>query len=808
MLASSIRPSRLGPDLEENLNLSRKAATLGSLGLLMTAAGFAQQLTVSGTVRDISGAVPEASVSLTAPGGMALTSVTGGQGEYKFENLSAGPYQLSVSRQGFETANRSFTLSGESRIIDVTLALAGVTSSIDVMDVGGKSTLTRMDVPDREIPSQVSVISQQTLKEQGIIDLASALANASGVTTQVQYGVYEWYTIGGFTQQSGNDFLYVDGMTMTGNRSNTLLNNIEEVQVMKGPSAVMYGGAGAGQGGMVNVIRKKPQGQRTHDLLYRAGQWGQQYVAAGSAGQVFGLQRLLYRADAAFYHSDGWRDTGSSRLNISPALTWLITDRMRITGNQTFVRDRYTLDAGVPVALLAIKNFPLGRKVNPEGDFQTTRDWQTQIVFNANITNRLQLRNSFFKQKKRDQYLDAETLSYAPATDLLSRTYLYFQHNRRPVQNQTDFMGDYTVFGMRHRFLVGYDYQDQYNYSNRTGTAPNTSTAAGLPITPIPVASFISGTFVDTTPEYMFFPRTRVDYSTNATNSVAWQDQIDLTRRLKINIAGRYDDYKRAARNDVWNNDVFVSQPLDTLRHQTNYNYRYGAVYQFTDSHAAYFSTATSFSPVNTIPLDGSELLPIKGKSYEIGHKFVGFNRGLIINTGLRRIQRMNDVITISTGVFSQAGKAESKVIESDIEGNLSHGIRATANYGFADARYDAVNAPPANRAKRLANAPRHSARAWLTKTWRIKEETSLITSLGARYINSYYTNATSTVMIPSLFNMSAAVGIGRKKWDATLNMENLTDKQRYFVSQINGGNQLYPGAPFNAFVTLRYRFD
>ena len=775
--------------------------------LSASAVSFGQQLSISGTVTDAGGVVPEAAASLIAPGGKTLKAATDAKGEYKFENLAAGPYQLSISRAGFETATRNFTLSGEARTVDVNLAVAGVASSVDVIDVGGKSTLTRMDVPDREIPSQVSVISQQTIKEQGIIDLASALANASGVTTQVQYGVYEWYTIGGFTQQSGNDFLYVDGMTMTGNRSNTLLNNIEEVQVMKGPNAVLYGGAGASQGGMVNVVRKKPQGIRAQDVLYRAGQWGQQYVAGGSAGQVFGLQRLLYRADAAFYRADGWRDTGSTRANVSPTLTWLITDRMRITGTQTFLRDRYTLDGGVPANLLAVKNFPLDRKVNPAGDFQLTRDWQTQLVFNANITNRLQLRNSFFKQKKTDQYLDAETLSYSPATDLLSRTYLYFQHNRRPVQDQTDIMGDYTVFGMRHRFLVGYDYQDQYNFSNRTGVAPNTSTALGIPIPSIPVASFIAGTFVDTTPNYSMFPRTRVDYSTNAYNSFAWQDQIDLTRRLKINVAGRYDDYQRRGRNDVYDNDVFVSQPLDSARHQTNYSYRAGAVYEFNESNVAYFGTATSFAPVTTIPLDGSELLPIKGRSYEIGHKFVGFNRGLIINTGLRKIERFNDLITISTGVFTQAGKAESKVLDFDVEGNLSHGIRATANYGFADARFDRVDSPAANLDKRLANAPRHSARVWLTKSWRAGETTKLTTSLGARYINAYFTNATNTVSIPSQFTMSGAVGVARRNWEATVNVENLTNKQRYFVSQINGGNQLYPGAPINAFVTLRYRF-
>lgn len=52
----------------------------------------------------------------------------------------------------------------------------------------------------------------------------------------------------------------------------------------------------------------------------------------------------------------------------------------------------------------------------------------------------------------------------------------------------------------------------------------------------------------------------------------------------------------------------------------------------------------------------------------------------------------------------------------------------------------------------------------------------------------------------------SGAVGLHRKKYELQLNAENLLDRQRYFVSQING-TQLYPGQPINLFATIRYKF-
>src|SRR6185295_6091076 len=200
-------------------------------------------------------------------------TTTDGRGQYRFDGLRPGAYEIGASRQGFAPATRSLTLTGQPRTVDITLLVAGGATSIDVNDVAGRATASGMEVPNREIPSYTVSVPERVLREQGINDLPHALENVSGVMTQVQYGVYEWYTVSGITQQSGNDFLYVDGMTLTGNRTMTQINNVEEIQVYKGPNSILYGGSGAGQGGMVNLIRKKPQAHPTSDIQWRMGPW-------------------------------------------------------------------------------------------------------------------------------------------------------------------------------------------------------------------------------------------------------------------------------------------------------------------------------------------------------------------------------------------------------------------------------------------------------------------------------------------------------------------------------------------------------
>jgi outer membrane receptor for ferric coprogen and ferric-rhodotorulic acid len=173
----------------------------------------APQFSISGTVTDAQGVIAGATVTLTSPSGSKSQTQTDSLGKYTFENLIAGPYELAFSKEGFAPAVRAAALVGESATVDVTLSLAGVFSSVEVTDTASNSTASRMDVPDRDLPSQVSTVTQRMIQEQGLNDVATALENISGASVQVQYGVYEWYTLDGFAQQTGNDFLYIDGMT-------------------------------------------------------------------------------------------------------------------------------------------------------------------------------------------------------------------------------------------------------------------------------------------------------------------------------------------------------------------------------------------------------------------------------------------------------------------------------------------------------------------------------------------------------------------------------------------------------------------
>jgi len=219
-----------------------KGIFVASIILLFSVEGLAQQLSLSGTVRDADGVVPDATVTLREAGVAPRMVTTDGKGSYLFNSLGPGYYEVSFSRDGFDTVTRTLTLTPNSTDpLDVMFRVGAVSTSITVTDVGGKGTASRLDIPDRDLPVLVNPIPRELLEQQGVNDMTQALRNASGVQAQRFYGVYEQYTIRGF---NASDVMLVDGMRTEAilNRFNTQLNNVDRIEVLKGPSSVLYGG--------------------------------------------------------------------------------------------------------------------------------------------------------------------------------------------------------------------------------------------------------------------------------------------------------------------------------------------------------------------------------------------------------------------------------------------------------------------------------------------------------------------------------------------------------------------------------------
>src|SRR6185295_20369493 len=85
-----------------------------SIVLFFAIESSAQQLALSGTVRDADGVVPDTTVTLRQGGEMPRTATTDSKGAYSFGDLGSGFYELSFSKKGFDTVTRTLTLTPDS----------------------------------------------------------------------------------------------------------------------------------------------------------------------------------------------------------------------------------------------------------------------------------------------------------------------------------------------------------------------------------------------------------------------------------------------------------------------------------------------------------------------------------------------------------------------------------------------------------------------------------------------------------------------------------------------------------------------
>jgi iron complex outermembrane receptor protein len=758
---------------------------------------YAQSLTISGTVADTQ-AVPIADATVTLTTGSSAgrrVATSSASGQYIFSGLSEGSYHLTFDHAGFEAVTRSGQLTANLEV-NVSLPVKGEVTSIDVVDVAGKATASRLEIPNTELPAQISVIPQALLQQQAVNNMVDALKNASGVQAFRWYGVYEYYTIRGFNQA---DVMLVDGMRLEGNRPNTQLNNVESVEVLKGPTSVLYGGGALA--GIINVVRKKPQGTRAYDFLYKGGRFNSHQVAGSATGPVGNYNRLLYRVDASYDHSDGWRRAGGDRVNVSPTLTWLINERSRVTVHQAFNRDRFDGDGGVDINLTTLPNYDKTWRFSLPQDNVLVEDSQTHILFNTNLTNSWEFRNGFLLRRTSDRYFVTEGIYGSPATNEVFREPLDFHHTRRPVQNQADLIGRLNLLGTHHTLLAGYEYQDFFTRTDVTkGDDPTCNCGYwGSTATPINLATYDRDTYKETTPNLDITTVFRKTYQANQINAFYWQDQIDLTPQLKINIGGRYDNYERRVHR------IFVANPNTRTgiqaRNQNAYTYRAGIVYAPQGGHQIYFNTATSFSPVTAVPANGAELRPQRGLTYEVGHRWKSVTGRTDTSIAVYHIERDGQTVVTSQTAIEQVGLLKSKGFDADLNLQLGMGIQLRTNYGFAQAVFEDPASSLNGRTPRYV--PKHTANAWLHKEW----SAGFSASLGTRYVGPQFVANNNSYRLGGYNTLSGAVGLRRERWEWSLNADNLFNRGRYFIPG-HFDNIVFPGAPINVSSSIRLRFN
>lgn len=622
------------------------------------------------------------------------------------------------------------------------------------------SSATKTDTPLMETPVNIQVIPKAVLDDQQTIQMTEALKNVAGATFSNGSGALsDDIFIRGFRSRTyfRNGLRSGDAYSSVGNRQ---MANVEQLEVLKGPAAVMYGRMEPG--GMVNVVTKRPLNTPYYALQQQFGSFDLYRTTLDATGPLTQDDTLLYRFDGSFENSGSFREfVDKERTFIAPMITWNISPRTQVSLEMEYRHDNLIYDNntwpfvdGQFIGMARSRNLMEPARVNVEEKLigldwshQFNDDWNIKQRFVANL------------QDRAENWVMGASDTLTP-DNLLARQQYDVRTQDNTYYTTLDVTGHFKTGPLAHTVLMGGDYY-------RTDIVGNPYIATLAPINiynPVHTAEPITA----------FTPAGWASNNSSDFVGIYAQDQIKLPYGLHVMGGFRYQYVKQ------WDNLNRTEQPADD-----EVTPRVGVLWQAQDWLSLYGNYIENFGGSNqwATTLTGKPLPPESAQQWEVGSKFEFFDGKLSATLAYYDITKQNVVTrdpTDVTGNFSiAAGEVRSKGPEVDIRGELLPGWNLIATYANFDARVSKDNS--GLEGNRLFAVPRNVGSLWSTYDFRQGDLRGLKVGGGISMRdgatdgsrNGYQTAGYATVDLLAAYSWK----VEKSKITAQLNVNNLLDK-------------------------------
>ncbi|PIF91512.1 catecholate siderophore receptor [Acidovorax sp. 62] len=660
------------------------------------------------------------------------------------------------------------------------------------------STATKGSAPLRDVPQAVNVVPAQLLRDQGARSMEDALRNVPGVAMSHGDGQRDQVVIRGFTAIADQ---FVDGV-----RDDALyfrdLADIERIEVLKGPAAVLYGRGSSG--GLINRVTKKPQfGETSGEASVGVGSFD--YRRATADLNVGISDAAAFRLNAAVEDSGSYRDQQFvKRHNFAPSLALKLAPQTDLLLQYTHARDKRLTDFGIP----ALNGRPVNVAAstyygssNAAQDDTTTSAMQS---FTATLNHRFNddwsVRNvTRAYDYSLDRYNTLPGGTTDPVAMTVGRTRAFILRDEKGVFNQTDVTWRNQLGGLKQEWLMGMELGQQKKRSESvSGGADRVSIlnpSGAAPV--IPAANYNADSAIPS-------------HTTQDTAALYWQDQITLAPQWKALVGARYDVYGQETRFD---------RKLATLsRTDKKLSPRAGLVWQPSDTVSYYVSYSKSFQPsaeAFALATNITAAEPEITQNKEIGVKLDLLDGKLNLTGALFNLERTNIKNTDPANPSRQinVGTQRTNGFELTANGRLPGRWDVSAGYAYLDGRMTKSLATTTSSqlptaavpalGKVPALTPRNSAFAWVMKDL----GQGLRLGGGVNHVGERFTSLTNLVTLPAYTTVDAALQYTLGQWDLDVNVKNLANRKYYVSSHGSNDNLILPGSPRALQVTLRTHF-
>lgn len=671
------------------------------------------------------------------------------------------------------------------------LTMPVLSEAIDVAAPAPEIASPKFTQPLLDTPRTVSVIPDEVFLAQGATTLRDVLRNTPGITFQAGEGGTapgDVFSMRGFS--SGNDVL-LDGVREPGAYTRDAFN-LEQVEVVKGPSSAIAGRGGTG--GTVNLVTKTPKPESFTRAAFGAGTAGYSRATVDSNAPLDAIDGAAVRI-AAMYTSAGvaGRDVvHNSSWGVAPSVSFGIGKPSRFTVAYQHLTQDNVPDYGLPWAAFDNPAVDQSSFYGLEGyDYEDTTSDIATATAERDLSEGWTLRNV---SRWADNFRDSAITAPRPPNRQLQQRRM----DQSQLTNQTSVSGSFRTPGIEHDLVAGIEIGRESTLVRRqaqTTNQPQTNLVdpdpRQRPVGPMPVNNG--------NPE---------DTSLDLAGIYAF-DTLQLGTRWEMTAGLRWD----VAEVDYTLTNVSTGAITRLGREDRMLSWNTGVVFKPRANSSVYASYATSFNPTVDAGAGGAaisdsptavnnvNLAPEKSRNLEVGGKWEAAGGRAIATAALFRTEKTNARTRgATTEPFVLDGKQRVDGVELGLTGHLTERWSMLAAFAHLDSEFVA-SANPLEEGAALAFVPENSFNVWTEG----KLPRGFSVGAGAQFMDSVFRNATNTAEVPSYwlvnamasYEMSAALTL-------RLNVNNLADET--YVDRVGGGHYI-PGAGRSVVVSAELDF-
>lgn len=715
--------------------------------------------------------------------------ITNESGEFLFKNIPNGTYRVEVSLIGGETITKTVEVV-DNKTVSLQFEIKLSSQKLDevVVVTGGNrfakkesDDVSKLSLKNIENPQVYSVVGKELMKEQLITDYNSAFKNIPGAGIPIVYNqgrssaTSRGFTTANLVRNGVGGFIYTSIDPA----------NLERIEVIKGPSATLFGSTLSSFGGLFNRVTKKPFDNFKGEVSYSGGSWDLNRITLDLNTPLNQEKTALFRFNGAVHNERSFQDAGFTKnFLLAPSLSYKVNDRLTLlldiemSGYKATSPTRVTTNTKGTITSVEQMAMPYklsfanntiaytSQQLNVFGliRYKLSESWTSQTVFSRT-------------RSSSDGYVVGLTMltDSTLRQSVTSQEYPYYGTNI-----QQNFKGDFYIGSIRNRVVIGIDYYSLL--SNRNDATINMPALNYKK----PGAAYNNFTIEKVSP--LFASATFVNYTRvkDNTYSAYVSDVFNITDQLLAMASLRVDRYQ--ARGAYYPAQDSTVGAFD----QTALSPKFGLVYQVVKNQVSLFANyMNGFENQNGTDYNGNTFKPQQANQWEAGIKLDALNNKLNATLSYYDISVTNMLRDDPDNVnFSlQDGTQASKGFEAEVIANPLPGLNIVAGYAYNDSKYEKSDKSIEGLRPTTAG-PEKTANCWISYRFVKGNAQGLGVAFGGNYgSESFQTNTETFVFtIPSYTVFDASLFYDRPVYRIGLKVDNLTN-EKYWSNRLAAQN-------------------